>query len=37
MKPSQTIYQRRPLRTGLGLALFTSGMVSALADLAHTF
>jgi hypothetical protein len=37
MKPSQTIHQRRPLKTGLGLVLFTSGMVSALADLAHAF
>jgi hypothetical protein len=37
MKPSQAIHQRRPLKTGLGLALFTSGKLSALADLAHTF
>jgi hypothetical protein len=37
MKPSQAIHQRRPLKTGLGMVLFTSGMVSVLADLAHAF
>jgi hypothetical protein len=36
IKPSQTIHQRRPLRTGLGLLLFTSGTVSVLADLANS-
>ena len=37
MKPSQAIHQPKSLKAGLGLALFTSGMVSALADLAHAF
>ena len=37
MKPSQTIHHRRPLKTGLGLMLFASGMVSALADLALAY
>ena len=37
MNSSQPIHQRKPLKTGLGLMLFTSGMVSALADLALAF
>ena len=37
MNSSQLIHHRRPLKTRLGLMLFTSGMVSALADLALAF
>jgi hypothetical protein len=37
MKNNPSTHHRRPLKTGLGLMLFTSGMVSALADLALAF